>query len=270
MTETATFDDDTVVEDLTIPATLPIHAWQDERFRRSILSRWHGQAALAALNTGRVVIGPAVVDVAFYGHEMVGDLPLIGPSDEASAHEARLTLTYPTLPLPAALTPTTHLVAEFMQTFGQTMRLQPNADVPERDLRVDLIAEEFAEFLAAVYGLVEHTDAVRSTVQSVVDRVRDEAAAHGMPDPDVVETADALADMDVVITGAALAFGIPHTRVVAEVHRSNMSKVGEDDRPIYREDGKVLKGPGYTPPNVAEVLGLAGPVIDLGDAGSVG
>ena len=43
---------------------------------------------------------------------------------------------------------------------------------------------------------------------------------------------------------------------LSEVHRSNMSKLGEDGKPIYREDGKILKGPNYTPPDLRKVLGL--------------
>lgn len=54
----------------------------------------------------------------------------------------------------------------------------------------------------------------------------------------------------------ALEMGIDLAKVLAEVQRSNMSKLGEDGKPIYREDGKVLKGPGYFRPDVAGVLGL--------------
>lgn len=67
---------------------------------------------------------------------------------------------------------------------------------------------------------------------------------------DLIGIADALADLAYVVVGAAVAFGIPLDRVFDEVHRSNMSKLGEDGKPIYREDGKVLKGPNYTPPDI--------------------
>lgn len=72
----------------------------------------------------------------------------------------------------------------------------------------------------------------------------------------MVEAADALADLIYVIYGMALEMGIDLAKVLAEVQRSNMSKLGEDGKPIYREDGKVLKGPGYFRPDVAGVLGL--------------
>ena len=71
-----------------------------------------------------------------------------------------------------------------------------------------------------------------------------------------METADALAELIYVIYGMALEMGIDLAKVLAEVQRSNMSKLGEDGKPIYREDGKVLKGPGYFRPDVAGVLGL--------------
>ena len=76
------------------------------------------------------------------------------------------------------------------------------------------------------------------------------------PPTTVPETADALADLIYVVYGMALETGIDLAAVLAEVQRSNMSKLGSDGRPVYREDGKVLKGPGYFPPDVGGVLGI--------------
>jgi NTP pyrophosphatase (non-canonical NTP hydrolase) len=59
-----------------------------------------------------------------------------------------------------------------------------------------------------------------------------------------------LADLMYVVIGTAVTFGLPLEEVFAEVHRSNMSKLGADGKPIYREDGKVLKGPNYFEPNL--------------------
>lgn len=73
---------------------------------------------------------------------------------------------------------------------------------------------------------------------------------------DIVEIADALGDLLYVVVGAALEYGIPLDAVVDEIHRSNMSKLDENGRPIYREDGKVLKGPNFTPPDIKGVLGI--------------
>lgn len=63
-----------------------------------------------------------------------------------------------------------------------------------------------------------------------------------------------LADLLYVVLGTAAAYGIPIDDVYREVHRSNMSKLGEDGKPIYREDGKVLKGPNYSPADIESVL----------------
>lgn len=77
---------------------------------------------------------------------------------------------------------------------------------------------------------------------------------------DHVEVADALADIVYVAYGTALTYGIDLDAVLQEVHRSNMSKLGPDGRPILREDGKVLKGPGYFPPAIGEVLRTQRPI----------
>ena len=99
-------------------------------------------------------------------------------------------------------------------------------DTATRDLRKKLLAEEYTEYTTA-----EAED-------------------------DIVEIADALADLIYIACGTAVAYGIPLDRVFAEVHRSNMSKLGENGRPIYRDDGKVLKGPTYSPPNIKTILGV--------------
>ena len=74
---------------------------------------------------------------------------------------------------------------------------------------------------------------------------------------DMVETLDALIDLQYVLDGAFLSFGMQDVKGVAfdEVHRSNMSKLGEDGKPIHREgDGKVMKGPNYFKPNLAQFI----------------
>ena len=113
-------------------------------------------------------------------------------------------------------------VRDFMTTFGQEVKTVP--EFPSEDiqkLRDELIHEEFNEFLAA---------------------------------DNLVDVADALTDLLVVIYGAGHAYGIDLDECFKEVHRSNMSKLGEDGKPIYREDGKVLKGPNYSEPNLEAVL----------------
>ena len=75
-------------------------------------------------------------------------------------------------------------------------------------------------------------------------------------DDDLVEVADALGDMLYILCGTIIEHGLQHKieEVFDEIQRSNMSKLGEDGEPIYREDGKVLKGPNYFKPKIQEIL----------------
>ena len=138
------------------------------------------------------------------------------------------------------------LVRRFHHVYG--LPVQTNGASLEReslDMRMSLVAEEFAELVGAVYG-----QAARAEIESSYRR----AVAADDGTRDTVETADALADLIYVIYGMALETGIDLAAVLAEVQRSNMSKLGADGKPVYREDGKVLKGPDYFPPNVEAVL----------------
>lgn len=74
---------------------------------------------------------------------------------------------------------------------------------------------------------------------------------------DLEEIADALGDMLYILCGTIITHGMQHkiVEVFAEIHRSNLSKLGEDGKPIYREDGKVMKGPNFSRPDIASVLG---------------
>jgi len=117
------------------------------------------------------------------------------------------------------------LVGDFMEAFGQTIEPEPIIpDISVMELRVDLIEEELDELKVAI----------------VVK--------------DIVEVADALTDLLYVIYGTGHACGIDLDDCFNEVHRSNMSKLGANGRPLYREDGKVLKGPNYFPPDLENVL----------------
>lgn len=73
---------------------------------------------------------------------------------------------------------------------------------------------------------------------------------------DIVEIADALGDMLYILCGTIIEHGLQHKieEVFDEIQRSNMSKLGDDGQPIYREDGKVLKGPNYFKPNFSKIL----------------
>ena len=138
------------------------------------------------------------------------------------------------------------LVRRFHHVYG--LPVQTDGASLEReslDMRMSLIAEEFSELVGAVYGQAARAELESSYLRAV-------AADDGARD--TVEAADALADLIYVIYGMALETGIDLASVLAEVQRSNMSKLGADGKPVYREDGKVLKGPDYFPPNVEAVL----------------
>ena len=118
-------------------------------------------------------------------------------------------------------------VKEFMTTFGQEVK--NNAEFPNDkivELRKKLIDEEFNELKDAIN------------------------------DNDIVEVADALTDILVVTYGAGAAFGINLDKCFEEVHRSNMSKLSEEGKPIYNEFGKVMKGPNYSPPDLKKLFKL--------------
>ncbi|WP_366184546.1 nucleoside triphosphate pyrophosphohydrolase family protein [Flavobacterium ovatum] len=74
---------------------------------------------------------------------------------------------------------------------------------------------------------------------------------------DLVEIADALGDMMYILCGTIIEHGLQHKieEVFDEIQRSNMSKLDEDGNPIYREDGKVMKGPNYFKPDFSKILG---------------
>ena len=73
-------------------------------------------------------------------------------------------------------------------------------------------------------------------------------------DDDLVPIADAICDLIYVLCGTAVSFGIPLDECFAEVQRSNMSKLGFDGNPIVRDDGKILKGPDFTPPDLRSII----------------
>jgi predicted HAD superfamily Cof-like phosphohydrolase len=77
----------------------------------------------------------------------------------------------------------------------------------------------------------------------------------------LIGIADALADIVYVVYGTALTYGIDLDSAVREVHRSNMSKLGSDGKPLIRDDGKVLKSEQYFPPDLESVVGRQAPLV---------
>ena len=116
-------------------------------------------------------------------------------------------------------------VKTFMETFGQMVRTKPQfPDKKTMQLRFSLIKEELNELEQAM-------------------RTRN-----------LKEIADALTDILYVTYGAGYAYGIDLDKCFKEVQRANMSKLGEDGKPIYNEKGKVMKGPNYSEPNLKQFV----------------
>ena len=116
-------------------------------------------------------------------------------------------------------------VGTFMKTFGQEVKTKPSFSTDKiNKLRLDLIKEELDEF----------EEAIKSK--------------------NLKEIADSLTDILYVTYGAGHAFGIDLDKCFDEVQRSNMSKLGEDGKPIFNENGKVMKGPKYFEPNLKKFV----------------
>ena len=116
-------------------------------------------------------------------------------------------------------------VKEFMKTFGQEIKDKPSfSDNKINKLRFDLIKEELDELKEA------------------------------LDNKNLLEVADALTDILYVTYGAGHAFGINLDACFQEVQNSNMSKLGENGKPIYNDAGKVMKGPNYFKPNLKKFL----------------
>ena len=116
-------------------------------------------------------------------------------------------------------------VGKFMETFGQEVKTKPGLSNNKiNKLRIDLIDEELTEFKEAIKN------------------------------NDLKEAVDALTDILYVTYGAGHAFGVNLDECFDEVQRSNMSKLGEDGKPIYNQAGKVMKGPNYFAPDLNKFL----------------
>ena len=87
-------------------------------------------------------------------------------------------------------------------------------------------------------------------------REENEEYLNACKDGDLVEIADALGDMMYILCGTILSHGLQYKieEIFEEIQSSNMSKLGKDGKPIYREDGKILKGPNYFKPNILKIL----------------
>lgn len=150
------------------------------------------------------------------------------------------------------------LVLQFHHTYSVPIRpfSDPTLDYERMNMRMSLIAEEFAELMGAVYG---------PRARAIIEAATAEAVAADEGERDVIEAADALADLVYVVYGTAIESGMNLDSVLAEVQASNLSKLMPDGSVKLREDGKVLKGPNFFQPNIARGLGLESPT-DSGEA----
>ena len=140
------------------------------------------------------------------------------------------------------------LVRVFHETYDLPIVTDgPNADRERVHMRMALIAEEFSELVGAVYG---------KQARAIMEEAFGQAVEADDHTRDTVEVADAIGDLVYVLYGMALETGIPMRDILAEIQASNLSKLGADGTPIYREDGKVLKGPHYFKPDIRKILGL--------------
>lgn len=151
--------------------------------------------------------------------------------------------------------PDTLAIKEFMETFRHPVRDEPikNPTPYERELRARLVLEEafeLAQALGVRVALDENTEPVHVNPKKVIFAV-DEAVEY-----DMVEAADACADLIVVSKGTGLQLGLPVDEILLDqVQPSNMSKLGENKEPIFDAGGKIQKGPNYFAPDVPAVLG---------------
>jgi predicted HAD superfamily Cof-like phosphohydrolase len=116
-------------------------------------------------------------------------------------------------------------VLEFHKAFGLYIGSKPELrDKNISKLRINLLTEEVNEYIEAV------------------------------DNNDLIEIADAIGDILYIAIGSAISYGIPIDEVFDEIHRSNMSKLDENGKPMHREDGKVIKSSLYSPPSLEPII----------------
>jgi predicted HAD superfamily Cof-like phosphohydrolase len=138
-------------------------------------------------------------------------------------------------------------VLAFHHAVGQPVLDKPQ--VPNDDrvrLRLRLITEEFFEMLEAALGTEPLVEEAKGKIAWAIEKCR--------PQVNLPEFVDALADLDYVCEGSRLEFGVYGPAIADEVQRSNLSKMGPDGKAIKRDDGKIVKGPNFSPPDIKRVL----------------
>lgn len=151
------------------------------------------------------------------------------------------------------MTNTETRTADFHMKFGHPVRfVSATLTRDEAILTLGLIEEELRELAEAMFPDLPYDPECKSMSEVLELYPYDYAY-----EPDLVAIADAVADLDVVVNGAGIRHGFDMDALGREVYESNMSKLGEDGKPIYKPNGKIAKGPNFREPNIARALGIS-------------
>jgi predicted HAD superfamily Cof-like phosphohydrolase len=137
------------------------------------------------------------------------------------------------------------MVQEFHEAFQlpQGVGMRDNENLK---LRLKLLAEEFTETVEAAGDLFKANESVQMYPELIRSTLQQrQAAEHLLKE---------LIDLQYIVVGVFDSFGVDMDEAFRRVHASNMSKLGDDDKPVYRDDGKVMKGPNYTPPTLTDLV----------------
>ena len=127
------------------------------------------------------------------------------------------------------------VVEEFHRAFGHAINVVPDADLIT--LRNKLIFEEYSELRDELAAAMVDVETLGEITSKTKQRILKE-----------------MADLQYVLSGLAVVLGLPLHVAFNRVHKSNMSKLGADGKPVLREDGKILKGPNYAPPDLEDLV----------------
>ena len=139
------------------------------------------------------------------------------------------------------------MTREFINAMGQPsdLNISDVKDLCILDLRMRLITEEMKELTEAYKDFINAiSEGSNGDIIPLEDNLKEKKQAF----------LKELCDLQYVLSGLAVTFNLPFDEAFSRVHQSNMSKLGDDGKPIYREDGKVLKGPNYRAPDLSNLV----------------
>ena len=139
------------------------------------------------------------------------------------------------------------MTREFINAMGQPsdLNISDVKDLCILDLRMRLITEEVKELTEAYKDFINAiSEGSNGDITPLEDNLKEKKQAF----------LKELCDLQYVLSGLAVTFKLPFDEAFSRVHQSNMSKLGDDGKPIYRDDGKVLKGPNYRAPDLSDLI----------------